>query len=133
MNAGTQIQPLAARGIAMIGVALLLPGAILTAVTLSNHREWMPPLAIAGGVSFLSAAVSVLLLMLGMRRGGKAAVSAVAGAWMIRTLVSVGGGLLAIFALHLAPTPTLLMILCFYLSVLVAETVVLINSLTPVR
>lgn len=116
---------LAATGLTLLGVVVLLAGVIV----LANRPEWWRGLLAASVVSALAAGISLLPLIWGMRRGMYHRVAAWFVAAGLRALVSLGGCLLAVRMGGYPLAPTLLMMVVFYFGLLAAESACIARAL----
>lgn len=118
------------RMVVAAATAVLATTALIAAIlVLVNRHEWWRGFLAAALVGSLTAVISVPPLVWSLRRGLYMAVGGYFATAGCKMLVSVGGGLLAVFAGGYPPLPTFLLIVVFYLALLAAETAVVARSI----
>ncbi len=100
---------------------------------LINDPAWWRGLLAAGVVSLLATAVSVPLLAWGLHRGLMAAVGGYFLTAVAKIAISLGGGVLAVYAGGYPALPTMLLIVVFYLALLAAQTTVVARTIWPAK
>lgn len=117
--------------------AVALGTFVFTAICLSgllvlvNRRDWWVGFLAASVVSILSAAISLVPLVWGLRGGMSRAPAGFLAATALRFIVSMGGCLIAVLAGGYPGVPTLVLMLCFYMALLGAEVFSLANTMWP--
>ena len=115
----------AARSAAVLG-SVLGVGILTAAVIEFTHRpEWRIAWLAALVVSLFAAALSLVPVCAGIFGGPKTAAYGYLAGAAIRLLVSIGGCLLAVFAIGAPARPTLLMAVPLYFVQLIAEPLIL--------
>lgn len=113
------------RGVVMAvaGCAAVLAGAMF----LVNSADWWRGYAAATVASALAGGLSLIPLLKGLNKGFSAFVPAVMVATGVRTLVAVGGCMLAVIAGKYPAVPTLMLMMPYYLVLLGVETTTLVK------
>ena len=101
--------------------------ALACIVFLVGRHDWWTGYAAATVSSALAAGLSLIPLLKALNKGFSALVPGVMAATGIRTLVAVGGCILAVMAGHYPPVPTLMLMLPYYLALLGVETAFLVK------
>lgn len=114
---------------ALAGTGLLLAAVIV----LVRRPSWWPDLLAVLVVMTLATVLSLPPLAWGLRRGLNQAVAGYFIAAGLRTVVALGGCMLAIKAGGHAPGPTLLMMVPLYFALLAAESAQVGKALWSVR
>ncbi len=120
---------LVAIGLALVGTGALLAGVIVLIDRPDLFRALLP----ATVIGVLAAALSLVPLLWGMRRGPNRAVLGFFVAGGLRAAVVLCGGLLAVYVGGYPLRATLLMAVAFYLAALAAEAAVLGRSLWTMK
>ncbi|HEV7301345.1 MAG TPA: hypothetical protein VGN72_18425 [Tepidisphaeraceae bacterium] len=104
---------------------------VLTAIALAgiivamDRPDWWAPFTVATGVIVVAAVLSIVPIVLTLGRGPAASAIAHVIATGVRVVVSLGGCFLIVKMRGLPLTPTLLLMVPYYLTVLAAESTML--------
>lgn len=122
------VRLLAATGMAMVLIAGLSAGLIAA----THRRSWWDGWVAALIVSVVAAAVSLVPVAAGVFAGARfAAYGYLAGA-VIRILITLAGGMVAVMMARTPAAPTLLLLVPLYFGQLLAEATVLCRAFWPV-
>lgn len=105
-----------------LAVAALVVSALLILI---NRPDWWRGFLAAGVVSALSAGVSLVPLIWGLRGGLNRAPAGLLAATGLRALLSLGGCALAVGVGGYPAVPTFMIMMAFYVAVLATETAML--------
>ena len=111
----------------VLGTAVFL-GGILFVV---NRPDWWRGFAAASVAAFLAAGVSLVPLVIGVRRGGAAVVQMFMASTGLRAVVALGICALAGGVGKFPLVPTLALVIPYYLALLAVETACLARGLKP--
>lgn len=120
----------AARRSLVRGVVTAIVGcaaALAAVLFLVNRGDWWKGYAAATVASALAAGLSLIPLLKGLNKGFSAFVPAVMAATGVRTLVALGGCVLAVVAGHYPAVPTLMLMMPYYAVLLGVETTSLVK------
>ena len=109
------------------GTMLITMVALAAVLFLVAKPDWWQGYAAATVASGLAAGLSLIPLMKGLNKGFSGLVPAVMAATGVRTLVVVGGCVLAVVAGHYPAVPTLMLMMPYYLALLGVETTYLMK------
>lgn len=108
---------------AILGTAAVLAGVLF----LVNSADWWKGYAAATVASALAAGLSLIPLLKGLNKGFAGLVPAVMAATGLRTAVAIGGCVLAVVAGKYPATPTLILVMPYYVALLGVETTSLVK------
>lgn len=108
---------------AIVGCAAALAAVLL----LVNRGDWWKGYAAATIASALAAGLSLIPLLKGLNKGFSGFVPAVMVATGVRTLVAVGGCMLAVIAGKYPAVPTFMLMMPYYMVLLGVETTSLVK------
>jgi hypothetical protein len=111
----------------VVTAIVVTAAALACVVFLAGQADWWRGYAAATVASALAAGLSLIPLHRGLDKGFSALVPAVMAATGVRTLVVVGGCLLAVVAGRYPAAPTLILMLPYYLALLGVETAFLVK------
>ncbi|HZZ44489.1 MAG TPA: hypothetical protein VFE58_16255 [Tepidisphaeraceae bacterium] len=108
---------------AIVGTAAVLAGIVF----LIGQPDWWRGYIAATVSSLLAAGLSLIPLNIGLNKGFAGLIPAVMAATGVRTLIAVGGCMLAVIAGHYPAVPTFMLMMPYYFALLSIETGFLIK------
>ncbi len=126
------VEPVAGEKRLIAGMAVALPttAALLAGmIVLIDRPHWWRGWIAATVIGILAAALSLLPLLWGMRRGPAKAVLGFFVGGGLRAAAAIGGGMLAVYVGGYPLRSTLLLVVAYYFAALAVEAVVLGRSL----